>query len=246
MLDCLNRFEGSEEAGCFSRSSPTNLWRLRHNGENQSRRPRFVVVDDVCCFDHVRSTRLILTGIQVSIKSREVAAGNLEPQLVSWQENITCRPKVYVNVINLPRTSKFRFLLRIAVAQAQNTFRQILCKSVWPDVNHFSGNVRVDRRAADIQVERNWTRNFGVLCKCWRREYEHVAARFCRPLVLRTNPCRQRLATKGPPNRGGRVVRIVYVLVGFLLGRRDCTQRAASFKTICWLCRTQVIPRRLG
>ena len=57
--------------------------RLRHNGKNHCRRPRLVVVDDVGCFDHVRSMRLILTGIQVSIKSREVAAGNLEPQFVS-------------------------------------------------------------------------------------------------------------------------------------------------------------------
>jgi hypothetical protein len=99
------------------------------------------MVDDVCCFDHVRSTRLILTGIQVTIKSREVAAGNLEPQFVSWQENIARRPKIYANVIDLPGISKFRFLLRIAVAQAQNTFRQILSKSVRPNVNHFPGKV---------------------------------------------------------------------------------------------------------
>lgn len=157
------------------------------------------MVDDVGCFDHVRSTPLILSGIQVSIKSREVAAGNLEPQFVSWQENIARRPQIYANVIDLPGISKFRFLLRITVAQAQNTLRQILSKSVRPDVNHFPGKICVDRRAADIQVERNWTRNFGVLRKCRRREYEHVAARFRRPLVLRADPCRQRLATQGPP-----------------------------------------------
>ena len=83
---------------------------LRHNGENQSRRPRFVVVDNVGCFDHADSARLIFTRIQVSIKSREITAGNLEPQFVPWQEDIACCPKIHADVIDRPRISKFRFL----------------------------------------------------------------------------------------------------------------------------------------
>ena len=69
------------------------------------------MVDDVCCFNHVRSARLVLAGIQVSVESREVAAGNLKPQFVSWEENITRRPKIHADVIDLSGISKFRFLL---------------------------------------------------------------------------------------------------------------------------------------
>ena len=69
------------------------------------------MVDDVCCFDHVGPTRLILARIQVSIKSREIAAGNSEPQFVSWHENVARRRKIQSDVIDLPGMSKFRFLL---------------------------------------------------------------------------------------------------------------------------------------
>ena len=63
----------------YGTESSASACPLRQNGENQSRRPGFVVVNDVGCFHHVRLPTLILARIQVSIKSREVAAGNLEP-----------------------------------------------------------------------------------------------------------------------------------------------------------------------
>ncbi len=51
---------------------------LRHEGKNQSRRTGLVMVDDVGCSQHVRSMRLILAGIVVSVESREIAARNFE------------------------------------------------------------------------------------------------------------------------------------------------------------------------
>src|SRR6202140_5582698 len=219
---------------------------LRQNGENQSRRPGSVVVNDVGCFHHLRPPRLILARIQVSIKSREVAAGNLEPQFVSGQEDIARRPQINADVINLSRICEFRFLLRIAVAQAQNAFRQILGKSVWPDVNQFPGKVCIHRRTTDIKVERNRTCHFRALGKCWRGEYERVAACFRWPLVLRADPSRQRRATKWSANRGDRVVGIVHILVGFLLGRSNRSQRAASVRAVRRFGRVKVIARSLG
>ena len=184
------------------------------------------MVDDVGGFNHMRSTRLILTRVQVAIESREVAAGNLEPEFVPCKENVARGPKINGNVVDAPGISKFRFLLRIAIAQAQNTFGQILSKSVGPDINQFPGEVCVDGGTADIEVERNWPRNFSVLCKCRRREYKHIVSRFCGSLVLRANSGRQRLATKGPSNRRDCIVRIIYILVWLLIGRRSRTQRA--------------------
>ena len=123
------------------------------------------MVDEVGGSNHVRSTALILARIQVSIKSREVAAGNLEPQFVSGQENIAGCPKIDADVIDLARIPEFRFLRGIAVAHAKNAFRQILGKSVRPDVHQLPRKVCVDGGTTDIQVERNRTCNFGVLDK---------------------------------------------------------------------------------
>lgn len=83
------------------------------------------MVDDVGCFDRARSECLISTRVQVSIKSREVAAGNLEPQFVTYLKDIVCRPKIHADVIDIPGICKFRFLLRVAVAQAEHAIRVV-------------------------------------------------------------------------------------------------------------------------
>jgi hypothetical protein len=54
---------------------------------------------------------------------------------VSGEENIAGRPKIDAEVIDFARVCKFRFLLRIAIAQAQSAFRRILPKAVWPNIN---------------------------------------------------------------------------------------------------------------
>ena len=97
--------------------------RLRQNWENQRRRPGFVVVNDVSGFNRPRSARLILAGIQVSIKSWEVAAGNLDPQFVPSQKYIARRPKIHADVIDRPGICQLRLPANCGSALRKSSVR---------------------------------------------------------------------------------------------------------------------------
>ena len=51
----------------------------RHDGNNQRRGMRLVVINHVRGFDHARGTGLLFAGIQVAVEARKIAAGNFQP-----------------------------------------------------------------------------------------------------------------------------------------------------------------------
>ena len=81
------------------------------------------MVDDVGGFHHARGAGLFLSGIEVAIETREIAAGDFEPEFVSREENVASGPKIDGDVINLAGIRELWFFLRIAIAQAQDAFR---------------------------------------------------------------------------------------------------------------------------
>jgi hypothetical protein len=82
---------------------------LRDDREDQSGRMLVVVVDPIlggykaCCWPG------IVSGVQISVEAREVAAGNFEAKLVAWSEHITRRPEVNSHFVDLSRGHVFSF-----------------------------------------------------------------------------------------------------------------------------------------
>jgi hypothetical protein len=74
----------------------------------------------------------IFTGVQISVKTGEIAAGNLQPQHVSLEKHVTRRPQINCELVHLSGIHQVSFLLRIAITGADDSFRQILRKSIGP------------------------------------------------------------------------------------------------------------------
>src|SRR6266481_5237341 len=142
-----------DESGCAP--PPVTSHQSRHYWHHQRRRMRLVMINDIRRFDHARGAGLLFAGVQVAIEAREIAAGNFQPQLVAGEENIARGPQVHGDVIRLARIRQLRFFLRIAVAQPQNSARQILRKSIRPNVHEHPREVRVYRRAAYVPLAIN-------------------------------------------------------------------------------------------
>src|SRR5579863_4841554 len=71
-----------------------------------------------------------LARVQVSIKTREIAAGNLQSERVPVQENIAGGPEVECNFICLTGIHERRMFARIPVSHAQDAFRNVHCKTI--------------------------------------------------------------------------------------------------------------------
>jgi hypothetical protein len=99
------------------------------------------------------------------------------------------------------------------VSQPQNPAGQILRKSIRPNIHEHAREVRVNCRAAYVQIQRDRSSYLCILDKRRSRVYQHVFARFCRPLILRPNSTRQSIAAERPTDCRHRVARVIGVLV---------------------------------
>ena len=80
-----------------------------------------VVQDRVCGRHKLAARRLIRAGVQVAIKAREIAAGNFQAYDVAPPKDIACSPQIHRNFVHLVWIQQLRLLLRITIAQAQNS-----------------------------------------------------------------------------------------------------------------------------
>jgi len=77
--------------------------------EDKSGRMLVVVVDPIlgrykaCCWPG------IVSGVQISVEARKIAAGNFEAKLVAWPEHITRRPEINSHLVNFSRSHVFSF-----------------------------------------------------------------------------------------------------------------------------------------
>jgi hypothetical protein len=103
-----------------------------------------IVIDGVCRFHPSGRPGEILAGIQVPIEAREIAAGYFHPQAVTRKENITGCPEINRELIDLARVHELGFFERVPIARPDNSVRQVLGKSVWPNVNKLGREIGID------------------------------------------------------------------------------------------------------
>ena len=61
----------------------------------------FIVVNGLGRFDELRAGAEWLARIQVPVKAREIAAGNLNPDFMAGQKSVACHPQVDFITVNL-------------------------------------------------------------------------------------------------------------------------------------------------
>jgi len=72
----------------------------------------------------------LLCRVQIAVKTREVAARNLQSQSVSLEKNVARGPQVNGEFVYVLGLQEVRLLLRIAIAGANDSFGQILGKAI--------------------------------------------------------------------------------------------------------------------
>ena len=128
---------------------------------------RAVVIDRVCsghklCVG-IRIVHLQIlagAGIEIPIKTWEVAAGNLQTKHVAFLEDVARGPNINREFVNLPRIYQRGCFLRIPIAGAENSFSQVLREAIGPDVNQLSREVGIDRRRFGDATEVERSRPF--------------------------------------------------------------------------------------
>lgn len=104
-----------------------------------------VMVNGVGGSNGFPTSSIVFSRIQISIETREIAAADLKPHLVTLAKNVACGPQVDGELVHLAGIHQSGLLLGIPVACAKNPLRQILCKSVGPNVHQFGDEVSVHR-----------------------------------------------------------------------------------------------------
>ena len=77
------------------------LMQLRDNGQNDGRRISRFVKYRLVSLVHLRLPTIRLHGVQVPIKSREVAAGDFQADPMLWLENVAGYTGIYVDLVGL-------------------------------------------------------------------------------------------------------------------------------------------------
>jgi hypothetical protein len=101
----------STSRGCSRPSAAevaTSAW---DNRKQDCRRMFGVMIDSLPGFHHSRSAKCLLTRIQIPVETREIAAGDVDPDAMPGFEDIARRPqinRVFVNRARLDRLGLFR------------------------------------------------------------------------------------------------------------------------------------------
>jgi hypothetical protein len=104
------------------------------------------VQDCLGCPDHFRGRSQLRPCIEVAIVVGEVAARDLDPDLISSRKQIARRPKidcVFVDLVWFDGNSLFQRLPR---ACPNDTVAEIVGLPVWMDIDQFRVKIGIGRR----------------------------------------------------------------------------------------------------
>ena len=126
-----------------------------------------------------------LTGVRISIKSREIAAGNFQPERVPTQKDIAGSPEVECDLVYLTQIHQGRVFAGISVPHAEDAFRDIHRETIRCNIDKFAGEVGIDHRRLHEQSRFHWSGYIQVL-RQWRNGiHKHIIAVFYRTLIAR-------------------------------------------------------------
>src|SRR2546421_307365 len=106
---------------------------------------RAVVVNGLKCLalDRLISNRP--PRVWVAIESWKITARYFDPDAMAFQEYIARDAGVDGQLINLTGMCQFSLLQGLAIAQPQDTVRQVARFSIWENVYQLGGEIRIRR-----------------------------------------------------------------------------------------------------
>jgi hypothetical protein len=95
-----------------------------------------------CCLP-TGARSLILASIEIAIKAREVAGGNLETQTVPWEKHVARGPEVDRQLVHLASGQQCGDHARGMVARTDDAISQVLRIAVWAHIHQLRGEIRI-------------------------------------------------------------------------------------------------------
>ena len=86
---------------------------------------------------------------------------------MTGQEDIAGSPEIDGELINLSRVHELGFCLGTSVARPENAVRQVLGKSIGPDVHQLGRKVGIHGRRAGIEFQRDRPGHLEIFFENW-------------------------------------------------------------------------------
>src|SRR5580658_8618268 len=177
-------------------------------------RPRDAPGRGRSCWWPARSAALRLASLRCSScgRSGENCCWKLQSQDMPLEENVAGRPQINGELVNLSRVHHRGLFWGVAIARPDNSFRQVLCKTIGRNIYQLGGEIRIHCGGLCEQFQADQSGDLRVLRKSESGINQDIVARFHRALIPR--PRRQVLtvATERTANGGGGIRRIIYIM----------------------------------
>jgi hypothetical protein len=160
------------------------LYGCRHDRQNNVRGVHGIMINGLPCHNHLCIGADRLSGVEISIVMREVAARYFEPDLMPRLKQIAGRKhrdRIFVDSSRIDRFVRFQ---AVAVARPNDAVVEIDDLAARFDIDELRGPVGVGRRCRGEQLDRNRSCNLDRLPERWRRVREHVGAPFNIGLIV--------------------------------------------------------------
>ena len=185
-----------------------------------------IVVDGLCRLYPLSADAERFAGIEISVETGEIAAGDFDSDFVAGQKGIARYPEIDFVTVKLARLNQIRIVLRVAIAGAENAVAEIVGLAIGMDVHELGRPVGVFRGRDGIKNNLHRPGDFQLALECFAGENQNVVSFLDLGLVLRSHRAADEVA---PTGRGNGIVRIVHEFVAWRVGRLGCAQCSVAF-----------------
>jgi hypothetical protein len=138
---------------------------------------------------HLLARCLFIPCIGITVIQREVAAREMDPDLVTFLKHITVRKQFKAVLIDRPRHQQSRRLPdRLAESRTYDALRQIVCRSLRIYIDERGGKIRIFGGRGRMQHDHDWAGHFEVFEKFAARKHQHIMPGLIGPLIHRSGP----------------------------------------------------------
>src|SRR5579884_610222 len=150
-------------------------------------------------------------GVEISIESGKIAAGNLQAKRMPAKEHVARGPEIERDLIHLSWIYQRGMLPGIPVAHAEDPFCNIHGEAIGRDIDQFSRKVRVHSRRLHEESRADWPSDIQILRQRSHRVHQHVLTVLYRALIARSRFHEFLRAAERPSNGWRGISRIIYI-----------------------------------
>src|SRR5215207_9262548 len=187
-----------------------------------------IVEDRLHRRQHLRVRAELVTGIEVAVEAREVAAAHFQTDAVTLAEEIAGCPEIDLVFVDLTGRDWPGSVGPLTVAGTDDAVGKVARVAVWVDIDQLPGEIGIRRAGCRPEVEMNRTGHLGVLLQRRSRVDENVGSRFDRALVEGAGVQGRRVAAELPADGRHWMEGVVEEDIRPVVTRRFMRERAVA------------------